>query len=162
MKRLVCILLIAVLFCACAGTQGAEKPAEPVESGEYSADYAERVAEAWNAAGYLKDMARYSDMDLLDYYGIDLAACKCGVGYADAVGYTTEAIVVVAEESTAAEIMQLLEEHLSAMQETFRSYDPEALKIAEQAILENNGGAIVMIVSPDAQAMLETLRTVRP
>lgn len=160
MKRLLCILLIAALFCACAGTQGAETPAETQKA--YGADFPQRVAAAWDAAGYLSDMARYSDEDLLDYYGIDLSVLKGGVGYSDAVGYTTEAIVVVGEEAAAIEIEALLTEHLEAQRESFRDYDPDALKIAENAVLERDGGMVVLIVSPDAQAMLETLRTVAP
>ncbi len=162
MKRLVCILLIAVLFCACGGTQNAQKPETSGQNRTYGADFAGRVADAWSAAGYLADMARYSDEDLLDYYGIDLAQCVCGVGYADAVGYTTEAIAVVADEATAKEIETLLSDHLTAAKETFRSYDPDAYRIVEKAILERDGGLVVMIVSPDAQAMLETLRGVTP
>ena len=161
MKRLFCILLIAALLCACAGTAPTETPEQESQKA-YGADFAARVAEAWDAAGYLKDMARYSDEDLLDYYGIDRSVCKCGVGYSDAVGYTTEAIVVVAEEATAIEIEALLSEHLAAQRESFRDYDPEALKIAENAVLERDGGMVVLIVSPDAQAMLDTLRGVTP
>ena len=151
MKRLVCIILIAVLLCACAGTQKA-----------YGADYAQRVADAWKEKGYLDDMARFTADDLLDYYGIDLSLCKGGTGYVDALGYTNEAIVVVAEEATAQEIETLLSEHLAAAKETFRSYDPEAMKIVENAVMFREGELVVMIVSPDAQAMLETLRGVTP
>ena len=156
MKRLVCILLIAALFCAfgCDKENGAAK--------EYGADYAQRVAEAWEKKGYLDDMARYTDVDLLDYYGIDLSLCKCGVGFSDAVGYTTEAIVVVADGAAADEIESLLSEHVASMKEVFRSYDPEAYKIMENAEMLREGDLIVMIVSPDAQAMLDTLRTVAP
>ena len=152
MKRLVCILLIAALLCACAGTV----------KQEYSADFAVRVETAWKEKGYLDDMARFTDEDLLDYYGIDLSACKGGIGYVDALGYTTEAIVIVADEVTAKEIETLLREHLTSQKETFKSYDPDALKIVENAILERDGGLVVMIVSPDAQAMRETMRNVAP
>ena len=151
MRRLVCILLIAALLCACAGTQKA-----------YGADYAQRVADAWKEKGYLDDMARYSENDLLDYYGIDLSNCKCGVGFSDAVGYTTEAVVVVADGAAADEIETLLSDHIASMKEVFRSYDPEAYQIVENAVMLREGDLIVMIVSPDAQAMLETLRTVAP
>lgn len=159
MKRLVCILLVAALFCTfgCGQGTGTENAAK-----EYGADYAQRVAEAWKAAGYLDDMARYSDTDLLDYYGIDLSLCKCGVGFSDAVGYTTEAIVVVADGAAADEIESLLNEHVASMKEAFRSYDPEAYRIMENAVMLREGELIVMIVSPDAQAMLDTLRTVAP
>lgn len=155
MRRLVCILLIAALFCAFGcGQEKAQKT--------YGEDYAQRVADAWKTAGYLDEMARFTDEDLLDYYGIDLAACKGGIGYVDAMGYTTEAIVIVAEEATAKEVETLLSEHLASAKETFRSYDPEALKIVEKAVLERDGGMVVMIVSPDAQAMRETMRNVAP
>lgn len=46
MKRLVCILLIAVLLCACANTSGAAAK-------EYGADFAKRVEAAWKEQGYL-------------------------------------------------------------------------------------------------------------
>lgn len=107
-------------------------------------------------------MARFADEDLFDYYGIDLAACKGGIGYVDAMGYTTEAIVIVADEAIAKEIETLLSNHLAFQKETFKSYDPDALKIVENAVLERDGGMLVMIVSPNAQAMLETLRNVTP
>ncbi len=159
MKRFACMLLIAALFFlfGCGqgnGTAGASK--------EYGDDYAQRVADAWKEKGYLDEMARYSDTDLLDYYGIDLSACKCGAGFSDAVGYTTEAVVVVADGDVADGIESLLNEHVASMKEVFRSYDPEAYKIAENAVMLREGQLIVMIVSPDAQAMLDTLRTVAP
>lgn len=152
MKRVICLLLAAILFCACA----------TAAKQEYSADFAARVETAWKEKGYLDDMARFTDEDLLDYYGIDLSVCKGGIGYVDALGYTTEAIVVNADEATAKEIEKMLADHLASAKETFKSYDPEALKIVENAVLERDGGLVVMIVSPDAQAMLETLRSVNP
>lgn len=158
MKRIISLLLIMMLLCACAGTEAPSKETEKV----YGADFAERVADAWKSAGYLDDMTPYSEDDLLDYYGIDLSACKCGVGFADAVGYTTEAIVVVAPEETANEIGTLLAGHVEDMKEVFRSYDPDAYKIMENAVLLREGELVVLIVSPDAQAMLETFRGVNP
>ena len=156
MKKSIGILLIVLLLFAfgCKKQDGAAK--------EYGADYAQRVADAWKEKGFLADMARYPDADLLDFYGIDLSLCKCGVGYSDAVGYTTEAVVVVADGEAADAIETLLREHLEAIKVSFRGYDAEALKIAENAVMLHEGQLIVMIVSPDAQAMLETLRGVKP
>lgn len=162
MKRLICILLVAVLLCACGGAQNADKPAGSEQKREYGEDFAQRVVDAWKTAGYLDAMAPYSDMDLLDYYGIDLALCRCGAGYADAAGYTTEAVVVVADGAAADEIETLLSDHVTAMKEVFRSYDPEAYQIVENAVMLREDSLIVMIISPDAQAMLETLRGVTP
>ncbi len=158
MKRIISLLLIMMLLCACAGTQASLKETKKV----YGADFAECVADAWKNAGYLDDMTPYSEDELLDYYGIDLSACTCGKGFADAVGYTTEAIVVVAPEETANEIGTLLAGHVEDMKEVFRSYDPDAFKIMENAVLVREGELVVLIVSPDAQAMLDTLRSVNP
>ncbi len=158
MKKVICLLLTVLLFCAC----GAKTQNEADEKKEYGGDFTERVADAWSAAGYLDEMAPYSDGDLLDYYGIDVTACKCAAGYCDAVGYTNEAVVAVADEAIAAEIETLLTDHVAAMKETFRSYDPDAYRIAENAVLLRDGGLVVMIISPNAQAMLETLRNIAP
>ena len=122
----------------------------------------DRVIAAWTEAGYLSDMARSSELDLLDLYGIDLSRCISGAGYADAVGYTNEALVLEANGETAKELESLLDEHLKTMENQFRSYDPEALKIVESAILLREGGVVLMIVSPDAEEMLEAFRTVTP
>ncbi len=124
------------------------------------ATLSDRVAAAWEDAGYLSDLVQYSDMDLLDLYGIDLTACKSGIGFADAVGYTNEALVIEAEETMAAEIESLLKTHLETVKNQFRSYDPEALKLAEDAVLLRDGGVVVMIVSPLAEEMLAAYRSV--
>ena len=124
------------------------------------ATLSDRVAAAWEDAGYLSDLVQYSDMDLLNLYGIDLTACKSGIGFADAVGYTNEALVIEAEETMAAEIESLLKTHLETVKNQFRSYDPEALKLAEDAVLLRDGGVVVMIVSPLAEEMLAAYRSV--
>ena len=125
---------------------------QPVES-PASDTFAKRVVAAWEAEGLLDGLAPYSDAYLLDLYGIDLSACISGAGFADAVGYTYEAVVVEADEATAAEIEQLLADHIEAMKEQFRSYDAEAYALAKQAVLVRRGGAVLMIISPEADAM---------
>lgn len=177
MKRMICLLLFAALLCACAASDapaaatpepapsaaadGTPEPAEPTNAPE-AAPYAQRVVDAWKEAGYLADMAPYSDEDLLDYYGIDVSTLKSGAGYADAAGYTLEALVIEADGETADEIEALLSDHLESLKTQFRSYDPDALKLAEDAVFERDGGVIVLIVSPDAQAMRELLHGVEP
>lgn len=123
-------------------------------------DFVSRVVAAWEAEGYLVDMTPYSELDLLDLYGIDLTACENGVGYADAVGYTNEAVLVVADEAMAKEIEELLVGHLDLVKAQFRSYDPEAYALAEKAVLVREGGAVLLIISPNADAMLAAFRAV--
>ena len=133
--------------------QPTEAPAEQPTEAPAQKSFAQRVADAWADAGFLNDMAPYSDVDLLDLYGIDLSACISGAGFADAVSYVNEAVVVEADEATAAAVEQLLKDHLEAVREQFRSYDADAYALAEKAVLVRDGGTVLMIVSPDAEAM---------
>lgn len=185
MKRIVVVILIAALLCACSSAAKepiveidmraeltpapkdtpepvvteteapqaptAEPTAEPAAPAEHS--FAERVAAAWEAEGYLEGFAAYSENDLLDLYGIDLSACISGVGYAEIAGYTKEVVIVETNEATAAEIYTLLSDHLEMMKEQFRSYDAAACALVEKAVLTNENGVVLMIVSPDAEAM---------
>ena len=107
-------------------------------------------------------MAPYSDVDLLDLYGIDVSECVSGAGYADAVSYVKEAVVIEADEATAAQIEQLLADHLKAVRAQFESYDPEAYALAEKAVLERRDGVVLMIVSPDAEAMKSLFESLLP
>lgn len=161
MKRLISIFLTALLLTA-LGCSTARKTEDAKLQKEPDAGYAQRVADAWTEKGFLSEMAPYSDEDLLDFYGIDTAACICAKGFFDATGYTTEAVVAAADEATAKEIESLLSEHLESVKASFRDYDPEALKIAEAAVLLREGGTVLLIVSPDAQAMLDVFRSVTP
>ena len=169
MKRYWMVLLAAILLIGCAAPAAAPKTpavqqtaaaaeATAAEETPEPASLAETAAAAWREAGYLADMARYSDADLLDLYGIDTAECRSAAGYADAVGYTNEVVIVETDETTAAEIESLLREHLTAMENQFRSYDPEAQKLVEAAVLIRDGGMVLMIVSPDAEAMRDLLQ----
>ena len=115
--------------------------------------FAARVAAAWEAEGLLDAFIAYSDADVLDMYGVDLSACRSGAGFSDAAGYTREALVIETDEASAAEIEQQLATHLEARKTQFRSYDPEAYAIAGQGILLRDGGVVLFLVAPEAQAM---------
>ena len=146
--------------------QPTEAPAEPTEAPEEPTEapkeltFAERVVEAWKEKGLLDDFAPYSEADLLDLYGIDLSNCISGEGFCDAVSYVNEALVIEADEATAAEIETLLSNHLAQVKETFRSYDAEAYALAEKAVLVRDGGVVLMIVSPEAESMYDAFSAI--
>lgn len=192
MKRIVFVILIAALLCACTattepvvetdtraeqtpipveedtiGVDVTEAPAEeqpteaPVETeAPKEASFAERVTAAWEAEGLLDGLAPYSDLDILDLYGIDLSACISGAGFSDAVSYVKEVVVIETDEAAAKEIEDLLKHHIEQVKETFRSYDAEAYAVAENAVLVRDGGVVLMIVSPDAEAMRNVFASV--
>ena len=159
MKRTACLLLAAAFLLGCTA------PAVPEVQIDPRAASAEPTGAAAEPTGIPVESAMQEPVQLtaaLELYGIDLSRCISGAGYADAVGYTNEALVLEANGETAKELESLLDEHLKTMENQFRSYDPEALKIVESAILLREGGVVLMIVSPDAEEMLEAFRTVTP
>lgn len=138
-----------------------EPPADtepPAEGGEADETYAGALAAAFLQTGALDDMAPYSDTDLLDYYGIDPAACESIVGYTDAVGYTNELLIVQADEAQAAEFETLLAGYLEDRAAQFAGYDADAEALVRQAVLRRDGGVVLMIVSPEADALLDVYR----
>lgn len=138
-----------------------EPPADtepPADGGEADETYADALAAAFLQTGALDDMAPYSDTDLLDYYGIDPAACESIVGYTDAVGYTNELLIVQADEAQAAEFETLLAGYLEDRAAQFAGYDANAEALVRQAVLRRDGGVVLMIVSPEADALLDVYR----
>ena len=117
-----------------------------------------RVVDAWTSAGYLEDMIPYSEVDLLDMYGVDSNQCIFVEGYGDSDGYTKEAVIIEADEKNAAMMEDLLVTHLDRVRDQFRSYDPAALALVEKAVMLRENGIVLMIVSPDAQSMLGLYR----
>ena len=191
MKRMIWILLLAALLCACSGqsepvieidtraqntpvptaagetpdvvaapTEQPKTPATEAPATETPASYADRVIAAWDAAGLLEGYAPYSEEDMLDLYGIDLSVCISGAGYAETAGYTDEIVLIEADEGTAGEVYALLADHLELMKVSFRSYDAEAYALVEHAVLQNENGVVLMIVSPQAEALLDAFRGV--
>lgn len=130
----------------------------PAEGDEPDETYAGALAAAFLQTGALDDMAPYSDTDLLDYYGIDPAACESIVGYTDAVGYTNELLIVQADEAQAAEFETLLAGYLEDRAAQFAGYDADAEALVRQAVLRRDGGVVLMIVSPEADALLDVYR----
>lgn len=141
-----------------ASTEAPDAPADEPEA----ADFAHRVAAAWEDAGYLDGMQMYAEADVLDYYGIDLSSCKSGIACYDTSSYVLEAVLLEADEATAAELETLLTEHLTALKAQFRSYDAGALAMAEKAVLWREGGIVLLIISPDADAMQAMCRELMP
>lgn len=143
---------------AAASTEAPETRADEPEA----ADFAHRVAAAWEDAGYLDGMQMYAEADVLDYYGIDLSSCKSGIACYDTSSYVLEAVLLEADEATAAELETLLTEHLTALKAQFRSYDAGALAMAEKAVLWREDGIVLLIISPDADAMQAMCRELMP
>ncbi len=183
MKRFALVLIALALLAGCGGKEAAPQvqldaraeatkapadapqvTAEPTEAPAPTEEpappegLADRLAARWEAEGLLVDLYPMEDMDVLDLYGIDFAACISGAAFGDAAGYTNEAVIVEAEGAVLDEAEALLRDHLDAVKAQFRDYDPEALALAEKAVLVREGNALLFVISPSADAMLAAFR----
>ena len=131
----------------------AEAPAEPADTG-----FAGALTARWEAEGLLEGLSPFPGEDVLDYYGIDPAACRSVAVFGDADGYTNEAVVVEAESAVLDEAEALLHDHLEAVKAQFRGYDAAALALAEKAVLVREGDAVLFVISPRADDMLKVFR----
>lgn len=133
-----------------------DAPTPAPETGE--AGPVDALVARWEAEGLLAGLYPMEAMDVLDLYGIDLAACRGGAAFADAEGYTKEAVIVEADGPVLDEIEALLKDHLDAVKAQFKGYDPKALALAEKAVLVREGDQLLFVISPDADAMLAAFR----
>ncbi len=141
-----------------ADTEPTANAVPPAGEGEAEQTYAAALATAFLQTGALDDMVPYSDADLLNYYGIDPAACESIVYYIDAVGYTNELLIVQTDEAQAAEFETRLAGYLEDRAAQFAGYDADAETLVRQAVLRCDGGVVLMIVSPEADALLDVYR----
>ena len=133
-----------------------EPAAEPVseEKGPVEA-----LVASWETEGLLDGLFAMEAEDALDLYGIDFAACRGGAAFGDADGYTNEAVVVQADDEGLDEAEALLQDHLEAVKDQFQGYDPDALALAEKAVLVREGDMLLFVISPNADAMLAIFRS---
>jgi len=121
--------------------------------------YADALYTAFAGTGALNAFAPYSETDMLDYYGIDVAACKSVVAYTDTEGYCCELVIAEADETVAVEIEALLSGHLDSRYAQFESYDADAAQLVKDAVLRRDGGIVLMIVAPQAEELLSIYRS---
>ena len=136
--------------------ESADAPAAPAPAQEGPVD---TLVARWNGEALLEGMYPMAAEDALDLYGIDFAACLGGAAFGDADGYTNEAVVVQAEGTVLDEAEALLQDHLETVKAQFRGYDPEALALAEKAVLVREGDMLLFVISPNADAMLAAFRS---
>lgn len=134
-----------------------EEPAAGAESPK--AGTVETLVAGWEAEGLLSGLYAMEAEDVLDLYGIDFAVCRGGAAFGDADGYTNEALVVQADEDSLDEAEALLQDHLESVKDQFRDYDPDALALAEKAVLIREGDMLVFIISPNADDMLAVFQS---
>lgn len=145
-----------VVVAPAAEAPTAEPTAEPALAEAES--LVNRLVTAWESAGFLEGLFPYTAEDALDYYGIDFSACRGGAAFAESSGYTCEAVVLEADGQILDQAESLLQSHLDAVKAQFRSYDADALALAEKAVLLREGDVVLFLISPNAEQMTAVFR----
>ena len=137
-----------------------EQTAEPTEQpAAAEPSPVEALYALLDATGNLTDMARYSDVDLLNLYGIDVAACQCALGYVNTTGLADQVVLAVASDEAGAESIQgLLQGHVDRLLTQYKGYDATAYATVEKAELFRMGNAVVLLICPEAAALAEICR----
>lgn len=141
------------IVAAPAPTDAPTAEPAPAEAGPVEALVAD-----WTAQGLLNGLYPMEAGDVLDLYGIDFAACRGGAAFGDANGYTNEMVLLEADGAVLDEAEALLQGHLTAVKAQFKGYDPDALALAEKAVLVREGDMLLFAICPVADGLLSAFR----
>ena len=141
MKRIIALFLIVVLMLSCTAC-GADKAVD------LTALYAELESS-------LPDMLVLDEGTMLNYLGINSADCTQVVAAVSIDGLRADEIwLVEAKDSATAEsIAALAERRIDAKKDETINYTPDQYLIVEKAELITNGNLVILLVSPDVDAL---------
>ncbi len=150
MKQLLSGLLVLVLMlslCACGeGTDGVTPNMQSVFT---------------SMAEHLPEAEPFDAESVFNAYGVDPASCKQEVviSYYDGSCTSELWLIEAVDEEAAASIKALAETRLDSLGSQFRSYDPVAYALVQEAKLLVHGNCVIVIVSENADALLEIYQT---
>lgn len=150
MRQLVSVVLALVLMlslCACGeNTVGVTPNMESVFS---------------SMAEHLPEAEPFDAESVFNAYGVEPASCKQEVviSYYDGSCTAELWMIEAVDEEAAANIKTLAETRLESLGSQFRSYDPAAYALVQEAKLLMHGNCVVVIVSDNADALLGIYQT---
>lgn len=108
-------------------------------------------------ASYLPEMVLLDDSAKMNLYGIDSEKCTQAIVANCSDGLRSDEIWLIeaVDETAAKEIAVLAQNRIEREKEETKNYAPEQYEIVEKAQLLEDGNNIVLIISPDVDAMVE-------
>ncbi len=106
---------------------------------------------------YLPQMLVLDESSMLNLYGVDAENCNqvviatCSDGLRSDEVWLIEAV----DETSAKEIFELANNRLEREKEETKNYSPEQYAVVEKAQIIADGNNVVMIISPDVDALVE-------
>lgn len=148
-KRIICILCAvttALCLCACAGEDTKELSMYELEKSMLAADDSlpeMKTVGSWednaeNAFAYL------SDLDYGKVRGYFLAYAADGMAY-------ELAVVQLKDKSDAEALADSLNEHVQTRVQMYKTYEPNQVQRAENALIKTDGDCVLLIMSDAPQ-----------
>lgn len=159
MKRILALSLALLLVFGLAACGGEEKPKENAKPVEMAvADIYTRLTEVIA----MPEMLVVGDGMIVDFCGIEESDRKSAVVAICADSLKTDEIWVIeaVDEAAAERIVALAKSRLKKKGEESITYSPEQYAVVEKAQLLQNGNHVILLVSPDVDAMATALATI--
>ena len=138
------VLMILFMLASCGNSA-----AEAVSIKEVYQKITESVAMPEETVELIAD-------DLVDYYGIEAENVVEFAAVQDACGYKDEIVIIKAADDTSAkEIADLLNEHIEYQKESMKNYDPAQYEILGSSEVITNGVYVAMFISAQQSTMAE-------
>ncbi len=149
MKKLLCTLMLMVLCLTCLSgcTASFTAPTRPLN----------RVYADMEAAGVLPKMLSVDADTVLDFFGIEVAACTESIFMISADSMLADEVVLirVADAQTAKDYKALLDSRLEAKAAEAKGYSPEQYAIIKKGKVLQIGTDLALILSPEVDQLLE-------
>lgn len=144
MKRFVSILIVALMMIfvtACNDTSA-------VRVDMYS------VYESFSE--YLPEMIVFEDKKVLDQYGVDTSVCPQAIVATCSDGLRSDEIWLIEapDEANAQDIAKSAESRVEREKTETKDYAPDQYKVVEKAEIIVDGNNVVLIISPDVDALV--------
>lgn len=151
MKKLTCTLLAALLLLTLTACGTAAESA-PVNMQELYDSMADKLPEM---------LPLDADM-MMSFCGIDAADCNQAVAAIAAEGMAVDEVWLVeaVDEAAADKIQALADTRLRMKGEETESYAPDLYEIVKKGRLVRNGTYLALIVTPEAEALSQTVTEV--
>lgn len=158
MKKLSIIILVLLMLlslgaCSPAGEGGGET----TETKQEKALNMESLYDTFEKTADLSEMEVWDD---LEFFGIEQSDVKQAVLAVHGPGTKADEIwLIEAVDLDAAEaIAKLAESHRKNQSEAYKKYAPEQHQVLEKAEILQSGKYVIMIVSPEVEALVQVLR----
>lgn len=153
MKKLICMMLTAVLLLTLTACGGAA-PAEATEAAPVD------LQELFNTmADKLPEMIAMDDTMMMNFCGIDPEKCIQAVTAIAGSGMLTDEIWLIeaVDESALDEIEKLANTRLRMKAEETESYAPDQYAVVQEAQTLRSGRFFALIVTPEAEALAKVV-----